>query len=66
MKAILAEPFLVVASSLLWIIVLPIAALICSGLAISERVEAYKARYLSVPWPGNSGLHGAARPSHLA
>ena len=40
MKAIFIEPFLIVASSLLWIIVLPFAALVCSGIAISDRVEA--------------------------
>jgi len=40
MKAFFVEHLLVVTSSLLWIIVLPIAALVCSGIAISERVEA--------------------------
>jgi hypothetical protein len=40
MKAMFIEPFLIVASSLLWIIVLPFAALVCSGIAISDRVEA--------------------------
>jgi preprotein translocase subunit Sec61beta len=38
MKAIFIEPFLIVASSLLWILVLPFAALFCSGVAISHRV----------------------------
>ena len=38
MKAIFVEPFLIVASSLLWILVLPFAALVYSGLAISHRV----------------------------
>jgi len=38
MKAIFIEPFLIVASSLLWILVLPFAALLYSGLAISHRV----------------------------
>jgi hypothetical protein len=41
MKAIFIEPLLVMTSSLLWIIVLPIAALVCSGIAISDRVEAF-------------------------
>jgi hypothetical protein len=41
MKAIFVEPFLVLASSLLWIIVLPFAALVYSGIAISERVAAH-------------------------
>jgi hypothetical protein len=41
MKAFLIEPLLVVTSSLLWIIVLPVAALVCSGIAISDRVEAF-------------------------
>jgi cytochrome c-type biogenesis protein CcmH/NrfF len=40
MKAIFLEPLLVVTSSLLWIIVLPVAALVCSGVAIFDRVEA--------------------------
>jgi hypothetical protein len=39
-KAVLIEPFLIVASSLLWIMVLPFAALVCSGIAISDLVEA--------------------------
>jgi len=38
MKAIFIEPFLILASSLLWILVLPFAALVCSGVAISHRV----------------------------
>jgi len=43
MKAILIEPFLVVIVSLFWIILLPFAALFRSGIAISDRFEAYKA-----------------------
>jgi len=38
MKAMFIEPFLIVASSLLWILVLPFAALFCSGLALSHQV----------------------------
>jgi len=40
-KAIFIEPLLIVASSLLWIIVLPFAAVVCSGIAISDLVEAH-------------------------
>ncbi len=43
MKSILLEPVLTVASSLLWIIVLPVAALVCSGIAISHRVATFVA-----------------------
>ena len=39
-RTIFIEPVLIVASSLLWIIVLPFAAVICSGIAISNLVEA--------------------------
>jgi len=40
-KTMFVEPFLIVASSLLWLIVLPFAAVVCSGIAISDRVEAH-------------------------
>ena len=40
MKTTLIEPLLVVASSLLWVVVLPIAALVCSGIAISDLKSA--------------------------
>jgi len=66
MKAILIEPLLVATTSLLWIIVLPLAAVVCSGLTISERVAAYKAGELSGGWSGQSDFRAAARPSHLA
>jgi hypothetical protein len=39
-RTIFIEPVLIVASSLLWIIVLPFAAVVCSGIAISNLVEA--------------------------
>lgn len=39
-RTIFIEPVLIVASSLLWIIVLPFAAVVCSGIAISDLVEA--------------------------
>ena len=39
-RSIFIEPFLIVASSLLWIIVLPFVALVCSGIAIFDLVEA--------------------------
>jgi len=39
-RAIFMEPLLIVASSLLWIIILPFAAAVCSGIAISHLVEA--------------------------
>jgi hypothetical protein len=48
MKTIFIEPLLVVASSLLWIFVLPLAAAIRAGLAILDRVEALKPREISV------------------
>lgn len=40
MKAILIEPLLVVTSSLLWILVLPLAVVIHAGIAVLHRVEA--------------------------
>ena len=40
MKAMFVEPLVIVASSLLWIIVLPFAVLVRSGIAISDRVGA--------------------------
>lgn len=40
MRTMFIEPFLIMASSLLWIIVLPFAALVCSGIALSDLVEA--------------------------
>lgn len=51
MKAIVIEPLLMVVSSLLWIIVLPVAAIVCSGIAISDRVENFVARPLGVNCP---------------
>jgi hypothetical protein len=39
-RTIFIEPVLIVASSLLWIIVLPVAAVVRSGIAISDLVEA--------------------------
>jgi hypothetical protein len=64
MKAILIEPFLVVIVSLFWIIVLPFAALICSGAALSERVESYKARIVA-GWREQFGLRPGSRPSAI-
>jgi hypothetical protein len=52
MKAIFIEPLLVVASSLLWIFVLPLAAMIQAGLAILDRVEALKRREMNFALPG--------------
>jgi len=52
MKTIFIEPLLVVASSLLWIFVLPLAAAIRAGLAILDRVEALKPREISVALSG--------------
>lgn len=46
-KTIFIEPLLVVASSLLWIFVLPLAAVIRSGLTILDRLEASKPRGIS-------------------
>ena len=62
MKAMFIEPFLVAASSLLWIIVLPFAALVCSGIAISDRVEALKAREAGASWK-QPEMRAAARPT---
>lgn len=50
MKAMLVESSLILASSLFWIIVLPLAALLCSSIAISGRVEAFRTGKASVVW----------------
>jgi len=47
MKTLFIEPLLVVASSLFWIFVLPLAAVIRAGLAILDGVEALKPRGIS-------------------
>jgi hypothetical protein len=47
MKVIFIEPLLVVASSHLWIFVLPFAVVIHAGISILERVEALKPREIS-------------------
>ena len=62
MKAIFIEPFLVAASSLLWIFVLPFAALVCSGIAISDRVEGLKACQSGASWK-QPEMRAAARPT---
>ena len=54
MKALFIEPVLVLMSSLLWIIVLPVVALICSGVAISERIETFGTRPLGMNFPDSS------------
>ena len=54
MKALFIEPVLVLMSSLLWIIVLPVVALICSGVAISERIETFGTRPLGMNFPESS------------
>jgi hypothetical protein len=51
MKALFIEPVLVLMSSLLWIIVLPIAALVCSGAAISARMETFITRPFGMNFP---------------
>ncbi len=51
MKTMFIEPVLVLMSSLLWIIVLPVAALICSGVAISDRIETLVTRPLGINFP---------------
>ena len=38
MKAMFIEPVLMLTSSLLWIVVLPVAAVVCSGLALFDRL----------------------------
>jgi len=48
MKTVFIEPLLVVASSLLWIFVLRLAAAIRTGLAVLHRVELLKPREISV------------------
>ncbi len=47
MKALFIEPLLVVASSLVWLFVLPLAAVIRVGLAILDRVVVLKPRGIS-------------------
>jgi hypothetical protein len=51
MKVSFIEPVLVLTSSLLWIIVLPVAALVCSGAAISARIETLMMRPLAMNFP---------------
>lgn len=51
MKALFIEPVLVLMSTLLWIIVLPVAALVCSGAALSERIETFVTRPLGMNFP---------------
>ena len=52
MKAIFIEPLLVVASSILWIFVLPLAAVIHAGVAILDRVDALMPCEISFASPG--------------
>ncbi|MEO7167949.1 MAG: hypothetical protein ABI787_01340 [Spartobacteria bacterium] len=66
MKAIFIEPVLMLVSSLLWIVVLPIAALVCSGLAISERVETFKAASLGAKMTAQPEFRAASHPSSPA
>lgn len=66
MKTFFIEPVLMLVSSLLWIVVLPIAALVCSGLAISERVETFKAASLGAKMTARPEFRAASHPSSPA
>jgi hypothetical protein len=52
MKAIFIEPLLVMASSILWILVLPLAALIHAVVAILDQVDALASCGISFGSPG--------------
>lgn len=54
MKAMFIEPVLVLASSLLWVVVLPVAALICSGIALSDRLGTHGAGPTGINFPAPS------------
>lgn len=49
LKAAMLEPLLVVAVSLFWIAVLPVTAVVCAGVAIYDRVAAFKSPTIRLP-----------------
>jgi hypothetical protein len=54
MKEIFIKPALLLASSLLWLIVLPVAAIVCSGIAVSDRLETLVMNTLGIHCPESS------------
>jgi len=61
LQAIIVEPFLIVAVSLFWMVVLPIAGLFCSGVAISEKINALKRREVRIAWSYRYGFRAETR-----
>jgi hypothetical protein len=62
LKATVIEPFLVIAVSAFWLIVLPFAALFSAAIAISDKVESLKTREVRVAWSYRLGFRAETRP----
>lgn len=64
LKATLIEPFLVIAVSVFWLVVLPFAALFSATIAITDKVQDMKTRELRVAWSYRFGFRAETRLLH--
>ncbi|MEO7168454.1 MAG: hypothetical protein ABI787_04075 [Spartobacteria bacterium] len=49
LKAIIVEPFLVVATCVFWIAVLPVTGIFCAGVAVYDKVASLRAPEIRLP-----------------
>ena len=64
LKTILIEPFLLMAVSVFWLVVLPFATLFSAAVALYDKINTLKTREVRVVWSYQLGLRAETRPLH--